>query len=76
MLAKLMAAIHALGHNAPEPEPESTKRCRCCGKIVHDMDLTPIHTKCIPTHWARHVRKINVSRCVEFNPKTTNGGKS
>lgn len=40
--------------------------CRCCGKPVPPFDAHPIHTRCIPKHWAKHGQGLNASRCREF----------
>ena len=44
--------------------------CRCCGKNVYMFDGAPIHTACIPKHWAKHSHGVNASRCKEFGKAT------
>jgi len=59
-------------HNARFPAGKDSKGrplCRCCGKPVLAFDGHPIHTKCIPKHWAKHAHGINASRCIEFGQK-------
>ena len=41
-------------------------KCRCCGKLVLNLDGYPIHTKCIVKHWSKHSNGVNASRCHEF----------
>jgi hypothetical protein len=45
--------------------------CRCCGKPVAAWLGSPIHTKCIPKHWGKHVHGQDASRCKEFGRQVT-----
>lgn len=53
--------------------PAYWKICRCCGKpvmgLLEAFDQHPIHTKCIPRHWSKHVHGTGASRCREFGKK-------
>ena len=40
--------------------------CRCCGKSVYHVDREPIHTACIPKHWGKHAKRLNIGKCHEF----------
>jgi len=43
--------------------------CRCCNKnlgLERFLDDAPIHTRCIPKHWGKHSKGLNVSKCKEF----------
>lgn len=43
--------------------------CRCCGKPVPSWLGSPIHTKCIPKHWGKHVHGKDASLCREFGKR-------